>query len=395
VPRVSLSGFSTLLDLGEGAFDQRSTVNDVTVSGSLLARGESHDRSIGYELSAQRIRYASGSPQTGTTSYDLRQRPRAAALWVDDLWRLSPRWIIEGGVRGEALSARRFAALSPRIAVKYFVKPDLALTAATARVTQSQHSLTGDGPLRYFEVWIASDSAIPVATAWHWVAGAERRVGDVGTVKVEGFYKRYDRVLDANASEDPAIHGDEFLPATGRSYGLDLLARVEHATGLSGWVAYTYGVSARTRDGVRWAPGHDRRHDLNVVATWRTTKYRFGGRLGLASGTPYTPIVGEIARRTYDPSTDRWGTGNPERRIESLGGAHNGARFPIVSRLDLDVSRVFKVRSATVAPYVSVINSFNSKNVFAYVYHYSVSPPTRRAISQFPILPSLGVRVEI
>jgi len=43
---------------------------------------------------------------------------------------------------------------------------------------------------------------------------------------------------------------------------------------------------------------------------------------------------------------------------------------------------------------VSVINSFNSKNVFAYVYHYSVSPPTRRAISQFPILPSIGVRIE-
>jgi len=131
------------------------------------------------------------------------------------------------------------------------------------------------------------------------------------------------------------------------------------------------------------------------VATWRLTRYRFGARLGLASGTPYTPIVGEIARRTYDPSTDRWGTGNPERRIESLGGAHNGARFPMVSRLDLDASRVFTVRGATVAPYVSVINSFNSKNVFAYVYHYSVSPPTRRAISQFPILPSLGVRIEL
>ena len=393
--RVSLSGFSTLLDLGEGAFNQRSIVNDVTVSGSLLARGDAHDRSLGYELSGQRIRYASGSPQTGTTSYDLRQRPRSAALWLDDLWRLSPRWIVEGGLRGETLSDRKFAALSPRVSVKYFIHEDFALSAAAARVTQSQHSLTGDGPLRYFEVWIASDSLIPVATAWHWVAGAEHRLGDLGTVKVEGFYKRYDKVLDANESEDPAVHGDEFLPATGSSYGLDLLARVERATGVSGWVAYTYGVAVRSRDGMRWAPGQDRRHDLNVVATWRLTKYRFGARLGLASGTPYTPIVGEIARRTYDPSTDRWGTGNPERRVESLGGPHNGARYPLVSRLDLDASRTFRIRGATVAPYLSVINSFNSKNVFAYVYHYSVSPPTRRAISQFPILPSLGVRVEL
>lgn len=393
--RVSLSGFSTLLDLGDGAFDQRSTVNDITVSGSVLARGEAHDRSAGYELSTQRIRYASRSTQAGTTSYDLRQHPRAAAVWLDDLWRISPRWILEGGLRGETLRDRRFAALSPRLSIKYFLAPDVALTAAAARVTQAQHSLVGDGPLRYFEIWIASDSVIPVATAWHWVAGAERRLGHAGTVKVEGFYKRYDRVLDANPSEDPAVHGDEFLPTTGSSYGIDLLARVQRTTGVSGWLAYTYGVSARTRDGVRWAPGHDRRHDLNVVATWRLAKYRLGARLGIATGTPYTPIVGEIARRSYDPSTDRWGTGDPQRRLESLGGARNGARFPMTERLDLDASRVFKVRGATVAPYVSVINSFNSKNVLAYVYRYSVNPPTRRAISQFPILPSLGVRIEL
>ncbi|HET9003856.1 MAG TPA: TonB-dependent receptor, partial [Gemmatimonadaceae bacterium] len=325
----------------------------------------------------------------------LRQHPRAAALWLDDLWRLSPRWIIEAGVRGETLSDRRFAALSPRLSVKHFLRPNFALTAAAARVTQAQHSLVGDGPLRYFEVWIASDSVIPVATAWHWAAGAERRLGGAGTVRVEGFYKRYDRVLDANPSEDPAVHGDEFFPTTGSSYGIDLLARMQRTTRVSGWLAYTYGVSSRSRDGVRWAPGQDRRHDLNLVATGRLAKYRLGARLGIATGTPYTPIVGEIARRTYDPSTDRWGTGDPPRQLESLGGARNGARFPMSKRLDLDASRVFTVRGATVAPYVSVINSFNSKNVLAYVYHYSVNPPTRRAISQFPILPSLGVRIEL
>jgi hypothetical protein len=32
--------------------------------------------------------------------------------------------------------------------------------------------------------------------------------------------------------------------------------------------------------------------------------------------------------------------------------------------------------------------------VMVYLYKYSISPPTRRAISQFPILPSAGVRLE-
>ena len=391
--RVSLSGFSTLLDLGGGALSQRSSISDMSVSGSVVARRTADDRSIGYELNTQRIRYASGSAQTGTSDFDLAQHPAAAAVWIADLWRLSPRWIVEGGLRGEALRARRWAALSPRASVKYFVTPELALTAGAGRVTQGQHSLAGDGPLRYFEIWVASDSFIPVATAWHWVAGAEKRLGAVGTVRLEGYFKRYDRVLEVNGSEDPGIRGDEFLTDRGTSYGLDLLARAQPVTGLGGWLSYTYGVASRSRDGFRWAPGHDRRHDLNVIATWRLARYRFGARFGYATGSPYTPIVGQIARRTYDPSTDHWGTGDPQRPLESLGGARNGARYPPTHRLDLDAAREFKVRGATVAPYVSVLNTFNSRNVFVYLYHYSTDPPTRRAISQFPVLPSLGVRV--
>jgi hypothetical protein len=392
--RVSASGFSTVLDLGNGAKTQRSSIREIRVSGSLIVRTAAHDPSIGYEVATTHIRYASGSSQTGTTDFDLVQEPKSGAVWVEDLWRLTSRWLVEGGLRGEAQNGSQWRALSPRLSVKYFATPDLALTVAAGRVTQLQHSLAGDGPLRYFDIWIASDSFIPVATAWHWVAGAERRMGDVTSVKVEGYFKRYERVMEANWAEDPSRRGDEFFATQGSSYGADLLVRAEPRPGLSGWIAYTYGVSSRWRDGVRWAPGHDRRHDLNVVATWRLAKYRLGGRYGFATGTPYTRIVGEIARRTYDPSTDRWGTGEPQRPVESLGGPRNGARFPLTQRLDLDASREYKLRGATVAPYLSVLNAFNAKNVFVYLYRYSTNPPTRRAISQFPTLPSLGVRVD-
>jgi hypothetical protein len=126
---------------------------------------------------------------------------------------------------------------------------------------------------------------------------------------------------------------------------------------------------------------------------WSLGKYRLGARAGFATGTPYTPIVGEIARRVYDPSRDSWGTGDPPIRIESLGGPRHGDRFPATHRLDLDVSRELRVRGATLVPYISVVNVYNAKNIFVYLYDYSTDRPTRRAISQFPILPSAGVRV--
>jgi hypothetical protein len=279
------------------------------------------------------------------------------------------------------------------VSAKYFVTPELALTAGVWRATQMLHSLAGDGPLRYFDIWIASDSFVPVSTAWHYVAGVERRLADAGSVRVEGYYKRYDRVQEPNRSEDPHLRGDEFLEAQGSSYGVDVLARWQPSASLSGWLAYSYGMSARWRDTLRWAPGHDRRHDVNLVATWRVSKYRLGARFGYATGTPYTPIVGGITRRVYDPSLDHWGTGEPTIYIESLGGAHNSARFPATHRLDLDASREYFFRGATVAPYLSVANAYNAKNVFVYLYQYSTDLPTRRAISQFPVLPSLGVRV--
>jgi hypothetical protein len=218
-------------------------------------------------------------------------------------------------------------------------------------------------------------------------------VHDAGSVRIEGYYKKYGRVLEANPSEDPRVRGDEFFSDRGLAYGVDMLARWQPRTGAAGWVTYSYGVSTRTRDGMTWAPGSDRRHDLNVVATWQLSRYRVGARFGYATGTPYTPIVGGITRRVYDPSLDHWGTGDPEILIESLGGARNSARFPANHRLDLDASRDFHVRGAMVSPYVSVVNAYNAKNVFVYIYKYSTEEPTRRAISQFPILPSAGVRI--
>ena len=391
--RFSTSSFSTLLNVGDGAFAERNDVRDFRLAGSLHVRRTRHDPSLGYELATHRLRYSSSSSETGTTDFDIEQRPTSAALWVEDLWRVSSRWIVDGGLRAEALTGRDWAALSPRVTVKFLATPELAFTVGAGRATQWMHSLAGDGPLRYFDVWIASDSFTPVATAWHWIAGVERRIPS-GSVRVEGYLKRYDRVMEANWSEDPDIRGDEFFTDQGRSYGVDLIARHQPATGLGGWISYGYGVSSRTRDGVTWAPGHDRRHDLDVVAMWRLSRYRLGARFGYASGTPYTAIVGQIARRVYDPSRDRWGTGDPPIYVEPLGGPHNGARFPANHRLDLDASREFHILGGIVAPYVSVVNAYNAKNIFIYRYDYSTDSPTRKAISQFPIVPSVGVRID-
>jgi hypothetical protein len=394
--QASVSHFSTRLDLGGGALTLSNVVTDSRVEGSLTTHTAAHDRTYGYDVAQYRISYLASSPQTGTFLYDLSQNPVSASAYIDDLWRPNSRWLIETGLRGDALTGRSWAALSPRLSAKFFVNPDFALTGAVGRFEQWTHSLAReDIPVRLFDFWLASDSGIPVSSAWHYIAGVERWFGTSRLARVEGFYKKYGTLLESNPQEDPGIRGDEFYPVQGDSYGVDVLLRQFETPNhrFSGWISYTYAVAARVQDTLRYFPGHDRRHDVNIVGTWRLANFLFGARFGYATGTPYTDIVGEIVRRVYDPGSNAYGTRGGSSQTEFVGGPRNGARLPTTQRLDLDVSRTYHVRGMSVAPYLSVVNAYDAKNVFLYVFDYEKAPPTREAISQFPLLPSAGVTI--
>ncbi len=392
--RASLSSFTTVLDLGDGSLTLNNRVNDRRLGGDVTAHSSNHDRSVGYDVASYGITYDAASATANTQLYDLRQSPVSGAVYVDDVWRASPRWLVEGGLRAEGLTGQDWAGLSPRVSAKYFLTRDWALTGAVGRFSQWTHSLAReDIPVRLFDFWVVSDSVTPVSSAWHYILGTERWLSPTRYVRVEAFYKKYDHLLEANPQDDPGTRGDEFFVVNGDSYGLDVLLRQFERGPFSGWISYTYAVAARTQGTLRYFPGHDRRHDVNFVASWRLKKYMLGLRYGYATGTPYTDIVGEIVRRVYDPGFNSYGTRGGGVQTEFVGGPRNGARLPDTQRLDIDVTRTYSVRGVTVAPYLSVVNAYNAKNVFFYVFDYSTSPPTRQAISQFPLLPSAGVSI--
>jgi hypothetical protein len=394
---VSRSRFSTIVDAGAGSSTVRNTVLDWRLGAAFTLHDEPHDFTVGVEQSRLRAVTQEGSPQTDPASRVRDQDGHVVALYADDLWRASSRLLVQGGLRFEQLSTRPWHALSPRLSLKYFVTPDFALTAATGRFTQWTHSLgREDTSIRFFDFWVMSDSATPVASAWHGVLGAEKWLGASRQVRVEGFLKRYGTVLESNASEDPFVQGDEFLPMRGRSYGFDVLLRQFESRDQrwSGWISYVYAVSSREQGGIRYFPGHDRRHNLNVVASWRSGPWQLGTRLGLASGTPYTEMVGQVVRRTFNPATGTWeNPGAPPHDVDNIADTRNGARLPLTQRLDLNVSRDYQRGRTTIRPFLSIVNAYNARNVLLYILDYGEVPPIRRSISQFPILPSVGVSV--
>ena len=391
---VSFTRFATGLDLGGGAFSLTNSVHELRVAGDVHWHRGAHERRLGYEASGYAIRYDVTSSATQSSLFELAQHPTASALYYQEQWKPAKKLIAEAGLRAEHLTGRNWSGVEPRVSVKYFVTPDLALTAAVGEYAQWLHSLNReDIPVRIFDFWIVSDQYVPVSKARHYVLGMERWLGPLRFARVESWVKQYDHLLEQNTADDPAVRGDEFLESRGTSYGFDLLLRQLDVGPFGGWLAYTYGVSTRERNGVAYWPGHDRRHNLNVVGTYRPgSHYTFSARLGVASGTPYTDIVGQLVRRAYNPGTHSFDD-KTRGELEPVGGARNGERYPLFQRLDLGVSRAGEWRGMHFMPYLSVVNAYNARNVFIYTFDYTRNPPTREAASQFPFLPSIGLTV--
>jgi hypothetical protein len=111
----------------------------------------------------------------------------------------------------------------------------------------------------------------------------------------------------------------------------------------------------------------------------------------LATGTPYTRIVGEFDRIRYDPRNTGYTSDSNVPELQFLAGPRNGERLPLSQRLDVSLTRNFVPGRLTVTPYLSVMNLYNAHNVFGYVYNYTDAPPTRISLPQLPIFPTIGL----
>ena len=409
--RLAYTRFSTHFEVPDENVFLGQSVDEVQLGGSITHARDKHTITAGYEaaryLTSYREQFASFTssnddfefPDPLATDGDttMRQRPVTAGLFAEDLWKPNEKWLVRGGVRGEYVSGANWLGVSPRLSVKYFISPTLAVTAAGGRYTQWMRAMRNeDLPLRVFDLWLASEKNIPVSTSNHFVLGAERWLSDRRFLRVEGYGKTYDRLSEPASSVDPRIRPSLLRYYDGRSYGLDVYLRQLERNGFSGWIAYSYGVTTRERNGLSYWPAHDRRHNANVVASYApaTSKWALGSHLGLATGTPYTGWAGVMNRYRYDPIRNVWELTFSGDDNGTVRGQRNGERFPFYWRLDVSAEHRYEVGGVTIKPYLNIVNVFNRKNVFLYTFDSNENPPLIKGASQFPLIPSLGIRME-
>jgi hypothetical protein len=400
--RASITTFDASAVLQSRDFALRSTVRDIRASGTVTLFAGTLDHSIGYEVAGQHLFYSMNAPLTVITNFlpaaTFDQSPTAVSGWYDALWHLTPALMADGGVRFDAVRGTGWSGLSPRFSLKYFLTNDLAIVAATGSYAQWLHSLGQENsPVQPLQFWISSSNtlAIPVSRAWQSSLGVEAWPAPERQYRVEAFYKKYSNLLETNPVADPTITADQFMSVAGTSYGADVLVRQLDTGRFSGWISYSYAVSDRvTAAGAQFNPGQDRRHQLNAVGSWRLDRYRVSIRFGLATGTPYTPILGEFTRERYDPAGNGYAPDFGDGDTQYLPGATNSARYPINQRLDVNVTRIASgTGRVQVSPFLSIANVYGAPNPAMYIYNYGGSPPTRYSFPNLPFLPTVGVHI--
>ena len=201
-----------------GAFSLTcNSVSELRRRQRALASHGAHERSARIRGVGLRDSLRRRPPSADAPLLRARASIHGGRVYYQETWKPTRKLIAESGVRAEHLSGRDWSALSPRVSAKYFVTPDLALSAAAGEYAQWLHSLNReDIPVRIFDFWVASDEYVPVSKARHYVLGIERWLGPLRFARVEGWVKQYDHLLEQNTADDPAVRGDEFLDSRGR-----------------------------------------------------------------------------------------------------------------------------------------------------------------------------------
>ncbi len=102
-------------------------------------------------------------------------------------------------------------------------------------------------------------------------------------------------------------------------------------------------------------------HSLTFIFTWKFDDTSLGLRYSMATGLPFTPLLGK-----------EWD--GPNQMYQPIWGEPFSQRYPNYRRIDINGSHTFSFQKKLIVVYFGITNLLNDKNILRYVYDddYSV-----------------------
>ncbi|MDA3859614.1 MAG: TonB-dependent receptor [Melioribacteraceae bacterium] len=195
-------------------------------------------------------------------------------------------------------------------------------------------------------------------SAVHYSLSYDQKIDKKNNFRIEAYYKDYDQF--------PLEHNFKHYVSQGYGYaaGIDAILKGKLSSELDGWISYGFIKTER-----KWMDfktltnsSFDITHNLSIVARYNiTSMWQLGTTYKLATGRPYTPIVGSDYRddlKIYEPEY----------------GSKNSDRYKFYQRLDFRITHLNQLfgKYFTVF-YIEALNILNIHNMFGYAYNQDYS----------------------
>ncbi len=299
-------------------------------------------------------------------------------------------FVLEPGLRLQYYASLSNASLEPRLAIKFNASNKIRFKFAGGWYSQNLISATSDrdivnlfygflsGPDNLPEKFDGKEVTHKLQKSQHIIVGMEWDINKNLNINIEGYYKFFsqlseinrNKIFDDNAdySTKPDYFKKDFIIENGDAEGVDFSLKYEYKN-IYFWAVYSLGFVNRYDGYVTYVTHYDRRHNINIVATYQWGKFNCweaSARWNLGSGFPFTQTQGfyGIIPFTGGVSTD-YTTVN-----ESIGiqyADYNQARLPWYHRLDVNLKRKIRFSETVILEInAGVTNAYNRENIFYY-----------------------------
>ena len=328
----------------------------------------------------------------------------------------SDKLLIDPGMRLAYYASLRTFSPEPRLAVKYNMMKNLRFKFAGGLYSQvfldarSDNDivnlftgfLTGNAALNIPTTFLGDQVNTCVQKAKHLVIGAEYDLTEHITLNAEYYYKHFDQLLNANRNkmydnsdpnyqaggpyEKPQYLMTDYIIEKGYATGFDLSACIDLER-LYVWATYSLGYVERTDEVQTYNPHYDRRHTVNLLATYALgteREWEFSGRWTYGSGFPFTQTQGIYQILPFSGSISTEYTEENGQYSIHYADLYKG-RLPDYHRLDLGVKRKFSIGKRSLLELnLSVTNVYSRQNIFYF------NRATFERVNQLPILACMG-----
>ena len=326
-------------------------------------------------------------PRDGDYAFAGRVRDDSLGAWLALRSRPTDRLTLELGGRADRHTDPADTVWSPRAALAWALGERTVLRLAAGGQSQTQRAyelMVTDGDTALYPVERATQESIGLE---HHFEGAP--AGGPGALRIELYRQRISsprpRYESLFEPIEPFVEGEldrvRIEPERGRSEGAELLLRARPGERFDWFLSYAWARAEDRLDG-DWTPRQiDQEHTVNADLNFRLGR---AWSLNLAwrwnSGRPTTPISLRFEPVPHDPGEPPDDPDDPDEgegeEARALAdhelvphpelGALNSARLPDYHRLDLRLSREWRLERGRLSIFFDAQNVYDRENVAGY-----------------------------